>query len=255
MINKDKLTVLQITDTHLFAKDDSALFGVKTNANFYRVIEKIKKDIVIDKPDFFLLTGDLSQDESEMSYQKIVTALEHFNTPIYWIPGNHDDIKMMTQVFSQSPLFHHVRHLQTKHFDFVFLNTKLDGTDDGYLAKDELNALDFCLKEAQEKSIVVVMHHHPVKTNTPLIDQYILRNPDDFWNVMNQTSQVKLVMCGHVHGDYRLKKGDVNIEASPATCLQWEKGTTELNIERKIGYKLYRFSETTYSSEAKMWNE
>ena len=66
--------IFQITDTHLFKDDHTLMYGVNTNQNFYHVIEKIReyRDL---KPDFFLLTGDLSQDESEESYIKIFNAM------------------------------------------------------------------------------------------------------------------------------------------------------------------------------------
>ena len=116
-LRQDNLTIIQITDTHLFAEDTGVLFGVNPSIGFYRVLEKIKQELD-NKPDLFLLTGDLSQDETEIAYQRLVDALTPFNIPVFWIPGNHDDLKKMTQVFSQSPFFHNLRHLKLKYFSF-----------------------------------------------------------------------------------------------------------------------------------------
>jgi 3',5'-cyclic-AMP phosphodiesterase len=252
--DKEKLTIIQVTDTHLFYKNDESMFGVCTSDNFYKVIEEIKRDTAV-KPDLFLLTGDLSQDESEVSYGKIVTSFEFFNIPVYWIPGNHDNVEVMSKVFSQSSIFHRVSELQLKFFNIFFIDTKLHGKDEGYLSEEELNFLHDHLKKtiADNKPTIIVMHHHPIKTETPLIDAFILKNAEDFWGVINKFSQVKLIICGHVHGDYRLKMGEVIVESAPATCLQWKKGTTNLNIENKIGYKIYTLENGYYQAKAKLW--
>src|SRR4051812_43398229 len=212
MSNSDKkVNIIQITDTHLFKDDNNLMFGVNTNKNFYQVIEKIHKQNHVN-PDFFILTGDLSQDESEESYIKIVTEMERFNTPVYWIPGNHDSIEMMTSVFSQSKAFSRLSRLILQNWDIIFLNTKLEGTDNGYLSKTELSLLESELKKVEpHKSVSIIMHHHPIKVNTPLIDEYILTNPDEFWNIVDAYPNVKLIICGHVHGDYKLKHKNIYI--------------------------------------------
>jgi Icc protein len=96
------------------------------------------------------------------------------------------------------------------------------------------------------------MHHHPASVNTSLIDNYILKNTKDFWETVKGT-KVELVICGHVHGDYRFQYNNVMIETSPATCFQWEKGTKDLKKDLRIGYKIYHFVRDGYEAMAKMW--
>lgn len=83
MQNNNVFKVVQITDCHLF-KDDSLMLNVPTNQTFNNVIERIKKEELQDT-DALFLTGDLSQDESRESYQRIINALCDTVKNIYWI--------------------------------------------------------------------------------------------------------------------------------------------------------------------------
>lgn len=246
------MKIIQITDTHLFSSDELTIFGVKSNSKFNEVIKKIN-DTEIHDTDIIFLTGDISQDETPESYKKAAKKLSTLNVPIYWIPGNHDDTKQMKKIFSITKNFNSNVCASFNHWQFIFLNTKLDGTNEGYLSQSELIMLKNQLAEIPaDKKIVIVMHHHPAAVGTPLIDQYILQNKQAFWDIVIGTN-VELIICGHVHGDYRFEYNNIKIESSPATCLQWEKGCTELIIDKKIGYKVYYFNQDGYESIAKIW--
>jgi len=246
------MKLIQLTDTHLFSNDEQELFGVKSNLKFKEVINKIIAEEINDT-DMIFLTGDISQDETIESYQKIADHLSSLNIPIYWIPGNHDDLIRMETVFQNTANFNYHRHLSLPEWQFIFLNTKVEGRGDGLLSQSELALLTSELvSSSPHKKIAIVMHHHPAPVGTPLIDHYILENADEFWNIVRGT-KVELIICGHVHGDYRFKHNDIMIESSPATCMQWEKGSSELKIDTSIGYKIYYFDENGYRVIVKMW--
>jgi Icc protein len=44
------------------------------------------------------------------------------------------------------------------------------------------------------------------------------------------------------------------METDPATCFQFKKETTSLEIETRIGYKIYYFSSKNYVVKSKIWN-
>lgn len=251
MPNK-KFKIVQITDCHLF-KDNSLMLDVETNKTFSQVVERIK-NVELHDTDAIFLTGDLSQDESKESYQRIINSLSDTNKNIYWIPGNHDCIENLSSIFLTNKKFIRAHHINTPHWDFIFLNTKIEGADYGFLSALELSNLKQSLDQCINKSIAIVMHHHPAPIGTPMIDGCMLENANSFWEVISGYP-VKLIMCGHVHGDYAVKYNEeITIEASPATCIQWVKGATEPAFEKKIGYKIYHFEKNNYVSEAKIWN-
>lgn len=247
----DSLKVIQLSDTHLFADEDATLFGVKSNRKFRDLILHLQQDELHDT-DLILLTGDLSQDESPQSYHKIVEILDPLNTPIYWIPGNHDNIQNLNEAFKKANNFFHSRRLSTLHWNFIFLNTKQEGTDSGFLAENELAALRDEVAKSESKPLILVMHHHPMKVNTPLIDQHILRNHHEFWEIISSTA-VKLIICGHVHGDYTLKHNEITIQTSPASCFQFPKTIDELIIEEKMGCKVYQLNEGYFNTYTKWY--
>jgi len=246
------MKIIQITDTHLFADDTLEMYGVKCNIKFNEVIKKIIHEDSHDA-DIIFLTGDLSQDETIESYKKIADTLSPLNIPVYWIPGNHDHLERLESVFLSTKNFNREIQLSLPDWHFIFLNTKIDGRADGQLSQSELSILKNKISATPtNKKIAIVMHHHPAPVDTPLIDHYILKNGHDFWDSVTGT-HVELIMCGHVHGDYSFKYNNIMIESSPATCLQWEKGTKDLITDNRIGYKIYHFDRDGYRAMAKLW--
>lgn len=235
--------ILQITDMHLFESVEKMMFGVKTNEKFLQTLEFIENNNI--EFDYIFLTGDLSQDETIASYKIIAENLSRFKKEIYWISGNHDDPEKMQEVFSQYPLFKHVHHLSfgKLNWDFIFVDTVLRGKDCGYLSKQELTQFSKTLNSIDDSNCVaVVMHHHPIPVNTPLIDTFILENSDVFFETINESKRgIDLIICGHVHGNYDIPKDKMRLISSPATCLQWKKGTTQLAIDNTSGFTVWIF--------------
>ncbi|NEP81399.1 MAG: hypothetical protein F6K17_09110 [Okeania sp. SIO3C4] len=72
MISQPPVLVAQITDTHLFADPtEGKMYGLPTESSFLKVLEKLKQ--LQPQPDVLLLTGDLSQDETSESYQRLAS--------------------------------------------------------------------------------------------------------------------------------------------------------------------------------------
>ena len=247
--NKGYVKVLQITDTHLFSDDEQEIFGVKSNKQLNKCLDHlISSDL--NNTDYIFLTGDVSQDETIKSYEIIAEKLSSLNIPVYWIPGNHDDQNIMSGVFKQHRNFFHERSLSFPGWHIIFMHSNSPGVPEGYFLEEEIRALSKEIQSCKnDVKIGIVMHHHPYPVGTPLMDKYILQNNIDFWNIIEHT-RVSLVICGHVHGDYSYHYKNIQIEASPATCFQLPKKTTELKISPEIGYKIHYFKLNDYSSKA-----
>jgi Icc protein len=146
MAGKNDFKVLQVTDTHLFAKTKE-MFGIDCNKNFLSVIDEIKQN---EKGfDFILATGDIAQDESIEVYQFFRDSLNSFKVPVYWISGNHDDPIKMQEVFSQSPYFFQQKKLTVHNWDFIFIDSKISGKDTGLITDNELKKLEVQLSQGQ----------------------------------------------------------------------------------------------------------
>lgn len=244
----EDVTIVQITDTHLFADREAELMGYCTHAMLAKTIDAIRR--IESRPDACFITGDISQDESERSYELVRTELDKLEMPVFWIPGNHDDRDQADAVFAQSANIHHLSTLVTASWDFIALDTCRRGADEGYLNDADFGRLSAAVQASagEGKQIAVVMHHHPVPVQTPLLDNYVLQDNEPLLTLLDDTPQIKLVICGHVHGDYRLRYGNQVIEACPATCFQWKKGTSTAKTEDVRGFKVFRFSSSGYES-------
>ncbi|MBA2711277.1 MAG: metallophosphoesterase [Tatlockia sp.] len=250
---KDYLKIIQLTDTHLFS-NDSLLFGVNCNRTFDIVTNNLFKNELHDT-DLILLTGDLSQDESFGSYQHLINTFKPYQVPVFWIPGNHDNLNLMNIAFSVSPLFFRRDQLELKHWIFIFLNTQLEGSINGFINQHDLILIKNGIKKAAllNKKIALIMHHHPVSLGTPLIDKYFINNQEELWKIIGNT-KVELAICGHVHGDYTLHHNNVKVESAPATCFQFKKGSTTLEIENLVGYKTHYFELGNHRSKSVIWD-
>jgi len=89
------LRVVQLSDCHLFADTQGKLLGLNTQFSLDKVLELIRGEQ--PSPDLILATGDLSQDASFESYQRLEQALSGFPAPVYWLEGNHDKPAPMLQ--------------------------------------------------------------------------------------------------------------------------------------------------------------
>ncbi len=246
-MNKN-ITVVQITDLHLLAERDAKLHGYTTYSMLSDTIDSILSHTV--QPDACFVTGDISQDETEASYDLARTELARLGVPVFWIPGNHDDRDMAEAVFGRSQDFRRLTKLATADWDFIYLDTCRRGADEGYLNDQDFDCFVSEVRASTEegKHIAVVMHHHPVPTQTPLMDTYILREDDRLLKVLDDHPQIKLVICGHVHGDYQVQYGNQVIEMCPATCFQWERGASVIKTEDWRGFKVFEFSPSGYRS-------
>ncbi|MEG4235629.1 metallophosphoesterase [Microcoleus sp. Pol11C3] len=79
------LLVAQITDTHLFAEIDREWQGLSTARTLQAVLDRLQQ--IQPPPDLLLLTGDLSQDETPESYQRLVSLIAPLGIPAYWLSG------------------------------------------------------------------------------------------------------------------------------------------------------------------------
>lgn len=164
--------------------------------------------------------------------------------------GNHDSIENIEQIFSKKSNFHRVNSTIFGPWNFIFLNTKYQNYGYGLLEDSELSMLEKELERNSSQFTAVIMHHHPIKVETPLIDNFILKRNKIFLSILNRY-KVNLIICGHVHESYSLNYENIYMESGPASCFQFKKGAIELEIEKKIGYKIFYFSENGYNSETK----
>jgi Icc protein len=216
------LTVLQISDTHLHAAADSRMRGVTTYATFLAVLEHAKNDRRWPV-DAVLATGDIVQDESRAGYERFRAALDPLDVPVYVIPGNHDDPKLMGEILASGD-FQLGGELRRDSWSIVLLSTFLAGEDAGGLGPARLQGLRQALAAHQGQHILVAMHHHPLPMGSAWLDGVALRDAADFWQIIDRHRNVRAVICGHVHQASDRTRNDVRFLSTPSTCAQFLPG-------------------------------
>ncbi|KAF3997106.1 metallophosphoesterase [Glaciimonas immobilis] len=249
MKNKNVINILQITDMHLFSDKAATLHGNCTYKSFSNTVDHIIS-CYNEKFDIAIVTGDVSQDESLESYALALHQLERLGVPIYWIFGNHDDEYKIKSIFNTSRVLKQLTKITTGFWDFISLNTSRPGTAKGYIDSADFSIFAENVKISQlaGKNIAIIMHHHPYPVNTPLVDECMLQNDENFFRLITETEQIKLIICGHVHGDYKILNKNHVLETCPATCFQWNKGTDNVEIENRSGFKIHRFNKKSHRS-------
>ncbi|MCO7227410.1 3',5'-cyclic-AMP phosphodiesterase [Pleionea sp. CnH1-48] len=229
------LRIVQVTDPHIFAEPEGKLLGLSTRVSFEAILARIQKEEIA--PDLLLATGDLSQDASEPAYQYLLDKFHQLNYPCFWVPGNHDDADLMEHTLVGQNVLPHKRIL-TPHWQIVLLNSVVKGKVYGNLAATELEFLSNALKEFPERHLMVVLHHQPVNVGSSWLDKLGLRNADELFEILAQHEQKTSVIWGHVHQDFEDTQNDIQLIATPSTCVQFARESEDFAAgQESPGYR------------------
>ena len=227
--DESTIKLVQLTDTHLFAPSNGSLLSINTQDSFRAVVD----GIVSQGFDYqaILATGDISQDHSAESYQKFESGIQPLEKPCYWLPGNHDFKPNMGSVLP-SPQIQCVEHvLLGDNWQMVMLDSQVVGVPHGRLSDQQLDLLEQKLTEFPERNTLVLLHHHPLLVGSAWLDQHNLKDADQFWDVVQQHTNVKAVLCGHVHQDMNRDHYGVQVMATPSTCVQFKPNSDDFAVD------------------------
>lgn len=215
------LKVIQFTDTHLYKDSTHRMRGVDTYDTFKQTVALALANE--GAPDFILLTGDISMDETAESYQRVREIIEPINVPIYFLPGNHDCFETMKWAFkkgSQSNI-RHDRSFVADRWLFVLLDSVLPQKVEGRIGEEELARLDQELKQHANLNALVCLHHNAIPIAKIPEEDKGLENAGAFFRLLDKHINVRGVLWGHVHGKYEMSRNGVPLYATPSTCIQF----------------------------------
>lgn len=236
MSQASQLLVAQVTDIHLFADANRELLGLPSAKSFQTVLERLQ--ILSPQPDILLLTGDLSQDGTAESYQRLVDLLKPFSIPTYWLPGNHDQPLVMQQVLNQA-LISAQKSFKVRGWQFILLNSQVSGCVYGRIAPESLNWLSLQLQYNRELPTLIAFHHPPFVVNSDWLDSSTLQNPEELFAILDRHPQVKLAIFGHIHQEFDRWRGQVRYLGSPSTSIQFEPESTKFALDQiEPGFRL-----------------
>lgn len=220
--------ILHISDTHFFKDPTDLLLGVNTQDSFQAVLDLIRHENNID---MIIHTGDLSNDGSQASYARLADMLDQLTIPIYCVPGNHDDARMLGEVFKRKN-FSSARHIvPNQHWQIILLNSQKPGAVNGWLKPEEFQHLQSCLENNNEHAIIM-FHHQPVLVGSKWLDKLGLKNADEFWQLLSQYHNVQMICFGHVHQEFQKVVNGIPCYSVPSTCIQFKRHSETFALEK-----------------------
>lgn len=223
--------VVQITDTHLFRDPRAALLKLNTQYSFEKVVELMAaKEANID---LILATGDIAQDASVEAYLRFGDAMQSFQAPFYWIPGNHDRRRVMENLDQYQDAFTNLASLSN--WQVIMLDSSVVGEVHGHLCERELIHLEQSLQAAQSnpqiEHCLVCLHHNPVPGSAQWMEGIGLRNDKAFLAIIDRFEFVRAVVYGHIHQELDFTRNDVRYFCTPSTCIQFKPEVTEFSLD------------------------
>lgn len=196
-------TLVQLSDPHLRRPDSPLVDGrVDPVARLRRALDVLTTWNV--RADAWVLSGDLSDDESPESYRTVralvTDAAGAVGARVVWANGNHDDRAMFRREVLDAAgdgevnTSHDIDGLRV-----LVLDTNVPGVPWGEVSAASLAWLADRLDERARLGTVLVMHHAPIpQPQTAANLRWPLRNPDALAELV-AGSDVRVVLTGHVH--------------------------------------------------------
>ena len=246
----DDFSFIHITDLHL-GDPRGFLESIKETIG-YKSIKRGIKEINLLNPDFVIISGDLVFGqlyfkEYTREYKKCYEMIQMFDVPTFLVPGNHDGYRRL----GEDGLEMWGDYFGQFYYSFDFGNYHFQGINSydwpekyrwsigpialtwgGYIKDDQLDWIEYDLKENTDSNLsFMFMHHNPIwdtKKDTLINKGYY--NRGQLLDLID-LYDVDMVLSGHVHFD------DVTIQNDTIFITTT---TPESKIEFEDGYWGYR---------------
>ena len=242
------LTILQLSDLHIFTVASERLANVPTTRTFAEVLAFIDAQ---ESFDYLVLTGDLAQDEALSTYEKLREMLGPRLDRTWLVPGNHDDREHLRCVFAD-------RAPATGPLTFAFdagewrvlgLDTHVPGRVSGRLDPDQLGWLDAELGIEPARPCLAFCHHPPVPCGVNWLDRLSLEEPYSLLARMRDNERFRALACGHVHRESECTVGGVRVYTTPSTAFQFgDRRDTRYDM-LPPGYRRFTLCGDEFTSE------
>ena len=154
-----------------------------------------------------VFTGDLAHEGDIEGYKALKRITKKIKLPITFMMGNHDNRKSFSEVFSEvdfDPYGFLQSQISINSFQLLFLDTLHESSslldkNKGFLCSKRLHWLDKKLNLAQNKKIIIFMHHPPFPVGFKAMDQIRLQNSESFFSILDQYNNIAHIISGHVH--------------------------------------------------------
>lgn len=234
-------TIAQITDLHV-TTDKDPLNRRRNESRLRQVLSAIHA--MRPRPAAIVVSGDVVDRGEADEYAAMTAIFADVQIPVFYGVGNHD---------RRAPFLAAVggRGAETDENGFVQYAVDLgplrlivcDTLDEGYDNGEfcELRAawLAARLDEAPDQLTIVALHHPPIPSGIQWMDP----SPDDPWiarlaGAVRGRSQVRGILCGHVHRSFQGMLAGQLVSAAPATSIQLTLDLTPVDPRHPDGREI-----------------
>ncbi len=217
-------TLLQFTDTHLTADPQGTLKGVITRNSLGSCVTMAQQHTA----SHVLLTGDLSHDASQESYQALQDIITSLNLPVSALAGNHD---IEAQMKKSLPNTWTTGECDVGSWKIILLNSSVPDEGYGYITKEEIKRTETIVSRTEKPNVLICLHHQPVPVGSTWIDNIMLQNPEPLFKLIDAYDTIKGILFGHVHQNHLSQHHKVTIIGSPSTCIQFKSNSQQFELD------------------------
>lgn len=219
-----------MSDQHL-TKDGCPIWETNTMEHFNQSIDIIRG---IQNIDAILVTGDISDDGSERTYQYADRLFSSLGIPTLCCPGNHDSLKMMLEGYK--PSYYQVLPSSRiiEGWKIVMLNSVIPADEDpnqnkarGFLSEESLS---YIKQELEEGHPTIIALHHPPLEPGGWLNRRILENREVFNQTIDSYPNARLVLYGHIHYFTEVQQGHTRYSSSTSVGFAFDKDLQKFQI-------------------------
>lgn len=225
--------LIQITDPHIGPRRDYRLAGVETYETLRVVLAEIGG--LAPPPELICVTGDIAADGAADAYRLFSQQIQFLDLPYQWLPGNHDDIRVIQEGFTATPYW---PLLEIGDWRVISLNSAQPNAVGGHLGEDELAFLTHCLGREPEAPTVLFMHHPPIPVGCAWLDAQRIDNAARLEAILLRHTNVRGIFTGHVHQAFSAHWAGTAVYTTPSTCFQFRAGSRDFALcDQPPGYR------------------
>jgi len=186
----------------------------------------------VDDIDLVVTTGDLADDGSTEGCRRVLDMVGSLararEVPHIYTTGNHDTRGAFRAVFGMGHLAPDDRELGTRPAPYgacgavsehgglrvVTLDTLVPGAVHGEVGPAQLDWLERVVDSPAPRGTVVAMHHPPLTLPRHPLGDFLLHDVEPLARVL-RSSDVRAVLCGHVHHQMAGALGGIPVLVAP----------------------------------------
>ena len=219
-VRASRFILVQISDSHVTA--DGRLFGrLDAIARVHAVFAILEGAGV--RPDVIVLSGDQADRGEAAAYRRLRPVIESgvrsLGARLLVIPGNHDDRRLLRSSLLGLPAGDDPMDsvLRVGDLRVIGLDSSVPDGDHGELDDEQLDWLSRELRQPAPAGTILVIHHPPIWSTTPVSELVALRAPERLADAI-RGRDVRLILSGHTHRVSAGTLADVPVWVSPATA-------------------------------------